>query len=99
MLVGGHRLDECVEEDLHSRGRHLGQDQRERLIRARADSAKQIGKGEAVVGEAGWALSARIPAMADAALLADACLILEPHRNALAFMCIGNLFQNARGSF
>ena len=82
-LVLGQRLREAIEELLH-RGRvGFGQHQRERLVSADLGGGEQVGEREALVSETRRALAARPPDVADAALLADPGLILEPDRGAL----------------
>jgi hypothetical protein len=49
---------------------------------------KQIGEGEALVGEARRALAALPTAVAHAPLLANARLVFKPQRDALVVMCI-----------
>jgi hypothetical protein len=66
--------------------RNLGQHQREGIIRTRLDGGIDVGEGVALVGAAGRALAAREPAVADAALLANARLVLEHQPDAFAWM-------------
>jgi hypothetical protein len=84
---------------LHGFGRHFGHDKREGVVGPRLDGREDVGEREALVGETRRALAARPPDVADAALLADARLVLEEQPDALAFMCIGNLCQLLPGSF
>ena len=93
MLVGGKLSGEAVQKVLHRelvRARHHPGVS---LVRAGADGGEQIGECEAIVGLAGWTLSLPIPAVRDAALLADARLVLEPERQALVWMCISNRLE------
>jgi hypothetical protein len=60
------------------------------LVGARPNSGEQVGEREAVVGPAGRTLALPVPAVRDAAFLADARFVLKPERNALVFVCIGN---------
>lgn len=99
VLIGLYRLRVGIEEELHRPRRHLGQNQREGVVRSRFAGGKEVGEGEAIVGKARRALAFRVPAVADAALLPDARLILEDDAQALAFMCSGNRSQQLRGSF
>jgi hypothetical protein len=90
---------EAAKEHLH-RGRiGIRQHQREGIVRARLNSRKDVGEGEALIAKPRRALAALPPDMADAALLADACFILEEQPEALVFMRMLNVFQQRRGSF
>lgn len=93
VFVGFDRLRELVEVDLHRGRRDLGQDQREGIVRTRLDSTVDVGERIALIALSGRALAARVPAMTDAALLPDACFILEKRADLLAWMCITNRFQ------
>jgi len=77
MLILADRLGEAVEKQLHRLGVHVGQDQREGIVRAGFDSREDVGEREALVGNAARSLAALPPDVACAALLADARFILE----------------------
>ena len=72
---------------------HLGQDQREGVVRSRFHGAEKVGERVALVGATRRALASREPAMADAAFLADARLVLEKQADFLVRMRISNRFQ------
>lgn len=93
MLVGANCLGEAVEEDLHALRIGIGQYERESVVGAGLHRAVEIGEGVALVGAARGPLAAREPAVADAALLADARLVLKDEPDALARMCICNRLQ------
>jgi hypothetical protein len=76
----------AVEEGLHRVRIDVGHYEREGVICARLDGREDIGEGEAPVAEPRRALAAPPPEMTDAALLADARLVLKEQANALAFM-------------
>jgi hypothetical protein len=99
VLVLANRRSKVGKELLHRLGIGVGQDEREAVVSAGLDASKDIGKREALVAEARWALAAPPPDMAGPPLLADPRLVLEEQADALAFMCIGNSFEQRRGSF
>jgi hypothetical protein len=99
MFVMGDRLGEAVEKDLHCCRIGIGHHQREGIVRARLNGCEDIGKGEALVAQAWRAFAALPPDMADTALLADACLILEEQAYSLAFIRTLNFFQKRWRSF
>ena len=90
-----------IEELLHREGVCFGHHQSERVVRANLGSSKDVGEGEALVGEARWTLASFPPDMADASLLTDPRLVLKPNREAftLSCECIDKLFQRSWGSF
>jgi hypothetical protein len=99
MFVFPERRSEAVEELLHRCRIGIGQHQREGIMGAGFHGGEDIGEGEALVAEARRALAPFPPDMANAALLADARLVLEEQANALAFMTCTDRLQQRRGSF
>lgn len=93
MLVGSYRLGEFVEVDLHGVRRDFGQDERKAVVRAGLDRAEDVGEGVALIATPRRSLSLRVPAMADAPFLADACFVLEKQAKLLFRACITNRFQ------
>jgi hypothetical protein len=89
----------AVEEGLHRRRIGIGHDEREGVVRARLHGGEDIGEGEALVANPQRALAALPPNVADAALLADARLVLEEQAEALIFMRILKIFQKRRSPF
>jgi hypothetical protein len=83
VLVGGERLGEGVEEEIHRHRGNLGQNEREGLIGRGPHDGEDVGKGEALVAEARRALAFGPPTMRNAALLAEPRLVLEPERETL----------------
>jgi hypothetical protein len=77
-LVLGQSIRELVEKLLHCEGIEFGHYQREGLVRADLGGGKDVGKREAPVGEARWALAPFPPDVTDAPLLADPRLVLKP---------------------
>ena len=77
----------------------VGQDQRERVVGAGLDGGVDVGVDIALIEQARRSLAALPPDVADAPLLPDARLVLEIEAQALALMCIGNLFERSPGSF
>ncbi|MEE9587214.1 MAG: hypothetical protein V3V97_04230, partial [Hyphomicrobiaceae bacterium] len=86
VALGGKLIEKVLHGDLVGARHHPG----EGLVGARAHRGKDVGEGEAFVGKPRWALALAIPAMADAALLTDPRFVLEPERDALTFMYVGN---------
>jgi len=99
MLVLSDRRGEAIKERLHGLGVGMGHDQGKTVVGARFHAGKDVGEGEALVGEAGRALPACPPDMAGPALLPDARLVLEKQPDALVFMRTLNFSQQRRGSF
>jgi hypothetical protein len=99
VLVVGDRLCECFEKRLHSNVVCVGQDERERIVGAGLDRGVDVGIRVALIDEAGRALAALPPNMADAPLLPDAGLILKIKTQALVFMRTLNFLQRSSGSF
>ena len=93
MVVRANRFGKLVEIDLRGVGRDLGQDEREGVIRARFHRPIDIGKGIALIASPRRPLAPREPAVADAALLANAGFILEKETNFLVRMGFASLFQ------
>jgi hypothetical protein len=83
VLVVLDRLGELVEVDLHGVRRDFGQHEREGIVGTGLDGAVDVGERVALIALARRALAARVPAMADAALLADARLVLKEETYAL----------------
>jgi len=73
--------------------RDFGQHEREAVVGAGLDGAVDVGERVALIALARRALAARVPAMADAPLLADARLVLEKQADRLARVCIANRLQ------
>lgn len=90
MLIGREGVSEGAEKEVHRRGRDFGQNEGEGLIGRGPDDGEDVGKGEALVAEAGRALALGPPAMRDAALLAQPRFVLEPEREALVGMGAGD---------
>ena len=99
MLVLRDRRREAIEEFLHRVGIDVWQDERESVVGAGLDGCEDVGEREALVAQARWTLAALPPDVADAALLADARLILEEQPNPLVFMRTLKFSQDLRGSF
>ncbi len=99
VLVVGDRGGEAIEELLHRLGIGPRHHQSEGVVGAGLDGGEDVGEREALVGKAWRALAPRPPDVADAALLADARLILEEQPNPLAFMRTLKFSQDLRGSF
>ena len=99
MFVISDGFGKAVEEGLHRRRIGIGHHQRESVVRAWLHGREDIGEGEAPIAEPRRTLAALPPDMADAALLADARLVLEEQAKALAFMRILNFFQKRRSPF
>src|SRR3954471_8369350 len=83
VLVLGQRCGELGKELVHRHGRDLRQHESEALAGGRPDGGEEVGPAIALVAQAGRALAAGEPAMADAPLLAKSGLIHEPQRQAL----------------
>jgi hypothetical protein len=90
MFVVSDGFCKAVEKDLHRRRIGIGHHQREGVVRARLYGGEDVGEGKAPVAKPRRPLPALPPDMADAALLADARLILEEQAQALAFMTYTN---------
>ncbi len=88
-----NRCGKAVEIDLHGVRRNLGQDQSEGVIAAGLYGSIEIGEGVALIAPARRALAFCEPAVADAALLANARLILKKQADFLARMGLAHLFQ------
>jgi hypothetical protein len=99
MLALSQRPGKAVEEHLHCRRIGIGHHQRKGVVRAWLDGGKNVGEGEAPIAEPPRTLAALPPDMADAALLADARLVLEEQAEALAFMTYTDGSQQRWGSF
>ncbi|SRR5689334_16263417 len=83
VLIRWQRRREVGEELVHRLGRDLGQHEGEALAGGWLDGAEEMGPGIALIAQAGWALAAGEPAVADAALLTKSGLVHEPQRQAL----------------
>jgi len=94
VLVPGQPAGEAFQEDVHRLGADNGHHQGEVLTRRGTDGGEQMHPGVALIAQAGSALPAPPPAMADAALLADPVdrlrrsTVLEPQRHTLVGMCL-----------
>ena len=84
---------------MHRRRIGIGHHQRESIVRAWLHGCEDIGEGEAPIAEPRRTLAALPPDMANAALLADARLVLEEQAKALAFMTSTDGFQQRRSPF
>ena len=93
MFIDGDGGRKLVEVDLHGQGRDFRHHQRKGVVGAGLNGGEDVGEGIALVGAPWRTLSPRVPAMADAPLLADARLVLEHEADAFAWMCIGNRLQ------
>ena len=93
MGVLGQLLGEPVEEEPHGPGGHFGQDQGEVLAGGRADGGIDVGPLVAPVADPGRALALEPPAVADAALVADPRLVLEPELQAVVRVARADLLQ------
>ena len=99
MLVAIDGGREAVQELLHRIRVRVGQNKGEAVIGAGLDSREDVGKREAIVGEAWRTLAASPPDVARAPLLADPSFVLEKEADALAFMRTLNFSDECRGSF
>lgn len=98
MVILGEGFGKAVEEGLHRRRIGIGHHQCESIVSAWLHGREEIGEGEALIAKPWRALAALPPDMADAAFLADACLILKKQAKALAFMTYTDGLQQRRGS-
>jgi hypothetical protein len=73
--------------------------EREGIVRAGLDGRKDVGEGEALVGETWRALSPSPPDVAGAPLLPDTCLVLEEEADTLVFMRMLKFSEQRRGFF
>ena len=78
--VGRSGSGEVVEEDLHRGDVDRGQHEGDVLAGGGADRGEDVGPLVAELPDAGRALSAPPPAVADPALVADPRLVFEPQR-------------------
>ena len=99
VLVFSDGFGKAVEEGLHRRRIGIGHHQRKGIICAGLYGSEDIGEGEALVAEPWRALAALPPDMADAALLANARLVLEEQAQAFAFMTYADGIQKRRSPF
>jgi hypothetical protein len=95
VLVGPDRRRETVDVKLHAEGIHVRQHQREGIVCSRLDGTVDVGECITLIGYTRWPLAPCEPAAADTAFLADPSFILEENPQALVFMCISKLLQNA----
>ena len=86
MGVGGNGLGELGEIEVHHELVGIGQDEGEGRPGRGLDGTEDVGPFEALVAAAGRAFAFCPPAMAQTALLADPCLVLEPERDPLVRM-------------
>ena len=89
--VGRARCCDVVEEDLHRLGVDRGQHEGDVLAGGGPDRSEDVGPPVAELLETGRALAAPPPAMADSALVADPCLVLEPQLDPSVGMAGGGL--------
>jgi hypothetical protein len=99
MFVLSDSFGKAVEEGLHRRRIGIGHEQGESVISAWLHGRENIGEGEAPIAEPWRTLPALPPDMTDAALLADARLVLEEKTKALLFMRTLNFFQKRQSPF
>jgi hypothetical protein len=99
MFILSNGFRKAVEEHLHRRRIDIGHHQRKGVVRARLDGGEDISEGETPVAEPRRALAALPPDMTNAALLADARLVLEEQAEVLAFITYTDGSQQRRGSF
>ena len=99
MFVLSDGFCKAVEEDLRRRGIGVGRHHREGVVCAWLYGREDIGEGEAPVAKPRRPLAALPPDMTDAALLADARLVLKEQAQALAFMTDTDVSKKRRGSF
>ena len=95
MFVLSDGFGEAVQKGLHRRRIGIGHHQRESVVRAWLHGGEDIGEGEALIAKPRRALAALPPDMADAALLADARLVLKKQAEALVFMTYTEFFSEA----
>ncbi|MFO7857256.1 MAG: hypothetical protein R6V44_18945, partial [Paracoccaceae bacterium] len=93
VLVLGDGVGEGVEEDLHGLRPDLGQDEAEGGLAVGAGGTEDAGPFEAPVLSAGRTPPAGPPATAQAALPADARLVVEPQGDPLGGMRFGRRRQ------
>ena len=106
MLVLCDRRREAIEEFLHRLGIDVWQDERESVVGAGLDGCEDVGEREALVAQAGRALTAPPPDVTGPPLLSNARLVpgsspgqaLEEQADAL-FICMLKFSQKSRGSF
>ena len=84
---GRHGPRQLGQEQVHGRGRDLGQDQRDARVALGADRAEQVGGGEALLVHPARAHALLVPDVGDAALLPDPGLVHEPELDPLASGC------------
>ena len=95
MVILGKRLGKAVEEGLHRRRIGVGHHQRKSIVRAWLHGRKDVGESEALIVKPRRTLPAPPPDMTDAALLADARLVLEKQAKAFASMMSTDGFQQS----
>ena len=86
MVILGEGFRKAVEEGLHRRRIGIGHRQREGVVRAGFDGGEDVGEGEALAAKPRRPLPPLPPDMTNAALRADARLVLEEQAKALVFM-------------
>ena len=82
VLVLGQRCREPGEELVHRLGRDPGQHEGEALAACWPDGGEEVGPAVSLAAQAGRALAAGEPAVADAPFLAGSGLVHEPQRQA-----------------
>ena len=93
MHTGRKRLRKVREEQAHAGGGGLRQGKGKGLVRGWPAGGEEIEAVEALVGRAGRAHSALVPAVADPALLPDSGLILAPELDPGLRMRGGDLLE------
>ena len=99
MFIRSDGFGKAVEEGLHRDRIGIGHHQSKSIISARLHGGEDIGESEAPVAKPRRPLAALPPDMADAALLADARLVLEEQAQALILVRTLNVFQERRSPF
>jgi len=99
MLVLRYGFRKAVQEVLHRRRIGVGHHECEGIVCVRLNGRKDVSEDETLIAKPRWTLAAFPPDMTDAALLADARLVLEEQAQAFAFMTSTDGFQQRRSPF
>jgi len=97
--VGSDVAAELVEEELHRRGGGVRQNQAAGGVALGAGGAEQLDRLMTLVLEAGGARAFLVPASTIAPGLADSCLVLQPHFDALGLGMRGLRLGNQAAEF
>jgi hypothetical protein len=95
----GDRFGEAVKEFLHGPGVDLRQDQREGVVGSYLRGSEDVSEGESLVGRSEWTLALHVPAMADAAFLANARFVLKEDAQPLVRTFTDDFLQDVRSPF